>query len=293
MTIRMQQFNNIDEILIHYLLKLNKNGGLVSPRGKKTKELLSVSFKLCDPRSRIIHNQAREWSFRLATGEFLWHINASDDVSFISHYAPIWEKFSDEHGKIRGSCYGKKMFGEDNQWQKLIKLLQTDKQSRRAVVSFYDNISEENLVSKDIACITNIQFLIRDGKLNCITNMRSNDIIWGLCYDLFLITLIQELLALELNLELGWYQHNASSLHLYEHHFEKAENILKEGIPSSVNTMSKIINTAQIEHLSKFEKELRELDKINEDILNSLGGGAKEMAESLIGKSNLVINTSP
>ena len=44
------------------------------------------------------------------------------------------------------------------------------------------------------------KFLIRDNKLNMITTMRSNDIYLGFTYDVFIFTLMQEILANELGM---------------------------------------------------------------------------------------------
>jgi thymidylate synthase len=74
--------------------------------------------------------------------------------------------------------------------------------------------------TKDIPCTLNLQFLLRDNKLNMIVNMRSNDIIWGLPYDLFVFTNMQEVVANTLGVELGWYLHRPGSLHLYKKHYD-------------------------------------------------------------------------
>jgi len=80
---------------------------------------------------------------------------------------------------------------------------------------------------KDSPCACTLQFLIREEQLHLIVHMRSNDAIWGLPYDMFLFTMLQELLANELGTPLGTYTHIVGSLHLYEHHFELARGILK------------------------------------------------------------------
>ena len=76
-----------------------------------------------------------------------------------------------------------------------------------------------------------MQVLIRNGLLHLIVQMRSNDVVWGLPYDVFLFTMIQELLARTLGLELGTYVHGAGSLHLYERHLDLAQQVLREAPP--------------------------------------------------------------
>jgi thymidylate synthase len=72
--------------------------------------------------------------------------------------------------------------------------------------------------------------------------MRSNDIVWGLPYDVFLFTMLQELLASELSVDIGSYFHYAASFHLYERHFKLAEEILSvdDGICSPMIPMAAI-----------------------------------------------------
>jgi len=81
------------------------------------------------------------------------------------------------------------------------------------------------LQGKDVACATSLQFLVRNHALHAVVNMRSNDGVWGLPYDLFVFTMFQELMARTLNLSLGHYNHTASSLHIYERHYELAERV--------------------------------------------------------------------
>jgi thymidylate synthase len=84
---------------------------------------------------------------------------------------------------------------------------------------------------RDAACATSIQFLVREGRLDAVVCMRSNDAIWGLPYDVFLFTFLQELLALTLGFDLGSYHHFASSLHIYQKHLALASRVVESGLP--------------------------------------------------------------
>lgn len=203
-------------------------GRPVAPRGMRTRELLNYSFRLADPRMRMIKLPERAWSQALAVGELCWHLSASDDVAFISYYAREWASFSDDQHSIAESCYGKKIFGGEvrrSQWQNVRDLLERDPASRRAVLVVGEPI-RESLEFRDVACITTIQFLIRDNQLHCSTSMRSNDVMWGLGYDVFFATMLQERMALELSVPMGSYHHFSASTHIYERHFAKAEVIM-------------------------------------------------------------------
>jgi len=204
------------------------SGDLCSPRAMQTKEVLGVSFELTAPRCRLTNLPIRRWSPSLAVGELLWHVRGDDQVDALAYYAPRWRSFADDDGFVRGSCYGARMFGsapgERSQWENVKSLLKTDPSSRRAVINFRfePDVSEDSV---DFSCVNSLQFLVRDGKLNAFVSMRSNDVIWGVPYDLFLFTSLQELMARELGLQLGSYYHSASSMHIYERHFDMASRI--------------------------------------------------------------------
>jgi len=120
----------------------------------------------------------------------------------------------------------------DSQWDSTIALLKQDKDTRQAVMNIH--IPEDrHKGNKDVACTLTLQFFIREEALHMIVNMRSNDIIRGFTNDVFQFTMLQECMMLQLrdtypDLKLGHYFHNAGSIHIYELHYEMADQILKE-----------------------------------------------------------------
>lgn len=142
----------------------------------------------------------------------------------ITFYNKRYSQFSDNGVDLYGA-YGKRIFNEiNNQWENIIKKLQEDSESRQAVISIFEP-KDLTVVSKDIPCTCHIQYFIRKNKLNCIVTMRSNDIIWGTPYDVFNFTMIQEILANVLNVELGEYLHFVGSLHIYERHYNLGKKV--------------------------------------------------------------------
>jgi thymidylate synthase len=259
-SMHLPHFQTADEVQTELLDTLLNGGNPVEARRMKTREIHPAGFVLTNPRARCLSNTARKWSFPLAIGELAWHLSASDDVNFIGHYAKQWKNFSDDGKVIKESCYGHKIFGKSttgySQWDNVVRLLQHDPNSRRAVLSLYDVPAEFDPFAKDVSCICTIQFMIREDKLDAITQMRSNDVIWGLPYDLFLVTMLQELLAVTLGVVLGHYYHFANSMHLYERHFDLARAILNApATPSS--DMSAMTDIDQIPRFIAGEKTIR------------------------------------
>jgi len=258
--VNFRSFDTLDAVQTAVLQDLLESGSEASPRGMTTHEIVAGGFTLINPRSRIILNSARRWSLPLAIGEFAWHVSGSDHVAPIAYYAPVWRTFSEDGSHIRGSCYGKRIFdrnsGEPSQWDRIIELLRTDPASRRAVLSIRQSEAEAlEPSSLDVPCVTTCQFFVREGHLDAVLHMRSNDAIWGLPYDVFLFTMLQEMLALELGVALGRYHHFAGSLHLYERHFELARKIIST--PSAGGEMSPMLGLDQLPEFIEAERELR------------------------------------
>jgi len=265
-----KSFGSVDEIQLYILEKFFSEGEIITTRNLKTKEICNVNFCLLDPRNRKTNIPDRKWNYPLALGEFSWHIKGSNEVDFISYYANQWKEFSDDGKFIRESCYGHKIFSKDiqneSQWTKLIKLLKQDNFSRRAVINLYDSNNGLDYLAKDISCVCTVQFLIRNNKLDAIVNMRSNDIIWGLPYDIFLFTMLQELLALELGFELGRYFHNVGSMHIYERHFDMAKKMINSENFDSI-PMSVMQHSTSLDIFLNFEKKIRKEDIGENDII--------------------------
>jgi len=251
------EFVSLDEAQVSILDEILSNGRSISPRGRTTLELPGVAFTLTEPRHRCILNRARKWSLALAVGEFCWHMSGSNDAESISWYAGRWAEFADETGRIRGSCYGHKTFGtgQPSRWERLKVLLTHDPSSRRAILDYADGDLALDPEAIDVSCVSTAQFLIRDGKLEAFVSMRSNDVILGLPYDVFLFSMLQELLALEIGIDLGAYHHSATSMHLYEHQVPLARRILECDAPSW--GMPPMSHASQVPEFLTAEAQLR------------------------------------
>jgi thymidylate synthase len=106
-----------------------------------------------------------------------------------------------------------------------IAKLQRDSDSRQAVVTIYD--AKIDLIStfNDIPCTIALHFLLRHDQLDLHTYMRSNDINWGIAYDVFQFTQLQHTMARCMNVEAGRYTHHATSLHVYEKDLHAAREV--------------------------------------------------------------------
>ena len=95
----------------------------------------------------------------------------------------------------------------------VIDELKRNPDSRRAVVSIR---SDEDRHTGSPACLQNIHFLIRDGKLHCKVLFRSNDATKAAYMNAFALIMLQKRIADALGVGMGMYTHRANSFHCYE-----------------------------------------------------------------------------
>lgn len=188
-----------------------------------TKELNNYSFTLLNLDNNVIN--IRDISKSYICGELLWYALGRKDMAFINKFAGLWGRISDD-GETSYSAYGDIVFKRHgfNQVDKIIQLLCDDPDSRRAVINF--NVPNENVIkTKDEICTIALQFLIRDGRLNCYCIMRSNDIWYGLPYDVIFFTELTKYIAKRLHIPYGSYTHTVISLHLYERNYADIDKV--------------------------------------------------------------------
>lgn len=95
----------------------------------------------------------------------------------------------------------------------VIDELKRNPESRRAVISIR---SEEDMRTSSPACLQNIHYLIRDGKLHCKVLFRSNDATKAAYMNAFALIMLQKRIADTLGVDVGTYTHRANSFHCYE-----------------------------------------------------------------------------
>lgn len=103
--------------------------------------------------------------------------------------------------------------------------LKRDPNSRRAAISVRDN--RLDAFSEDPACLQNIQFMIREGKLNMYVLFRSNDAVRATFMNAYALIEIQKYIADNLGVPVGEYIHRANSFHVYPESKATLEGYLK------------------------------------------------------------------
>lgn len=234
---------------------------------KKFKEILNHHFLIDNPVERLLHPGTKGFNLPGAIARFVWMMAANNRLADIEFY---WGNkvtpFSDDGYTVPGSSYGARMFNASpglDQIEAVIKRLKEDKSTRRGAVSIYHPIDAIRK-SKDIPCTFGVFYHIREGKLVSTIIMRSNNAFILLPYNVFEFSLLAEVIAKEVGVEMGQMHYHTLSMHVYEEHYDIAKKIVDtETLPASnafppmpfqpnpLNEVKKLIRLeAKIRHIS-------------------------------------------
>ena len=189
-----------------------------------TKTYFNVGFYIRNPLNNHILSEFRKWNKDYAEYEWQWYLSANPDATEIAKRAPIWKNHMDDYGHVR-SNYGWQWERSDqlNQVIDILRLsLASNLDTRKAVITLYDG-KEIFSYSKDTPCTNSIHFQIVNKKLCMTVNMRSNDLWYGFCNDQYCFSKLQEMVAKKLGIEVGWYYHFVSNMHIYNEFLNKNE----------------------------------------------------------------------
>lgn len=210
-----------------------------------TMELHPALVHLWDPTRRLITSYGRPVNVAFALAEVLWILAGRDDVEMLKPYNSTIDRFSDD-GVRFNAAYGKRLrhdFGND-QIDDVLHTLMEDPTSRQATLVISNPVDDKGWirepvlaeeggvemgytkkVTKDRACNLISHLMIRNGELDWLQVLRSNDAVWGVPYNMMQWTHLQEWCARILGVKVGTYTFLADSLHIYETHRTEAEQI--------------------------------------------------------------------
>lgn len=211
-------FKGINAAYPCILFDLLTYGKEVSPRGMKTKELIGYKFCILNSRRNTLVSGIRKLSHKYMVAEWLWIYFGRNDTASLVPFNRHVSEFSDD-GEYFSGAYGPVI---KDQWPYVQRTIRQDPVTRQAIISIW---RPRPGPSKDVPCTVSLQFLPRDGRLHMMVSMRSNDAWLGLPYDIFTFTQLQMQMATSLGLTPGEYHHSVGSLHLYEQHFDRAQQL--------------------------------------------------------------------
>jgi len=221
----MSRNTYVGNIRNSFYQKLVKEEYVTDKTGVKTLEIMNASFIADHP--AIIGTVNEDYVER----ELAWYKSQSLNVNDIPGETPaIWKSVATEDGYIN-SNYGWCIWSDENhnQYTNVLDELKKNPDSRRANMIYtrptmHSDYNRNGM--SDFMCTNNVQYLIRNGELNALVYMRSNDAVFGYKNDWAWQKHVLDSLCKELNVPAGQIYWNVSSLHIYERHF----GLLKDAV---------------------------------------------------------------
>jgi len=202
---------------------------VVDRSGQKMIEILGASFLADEP--AIFGTPNEEY----IAAEIEWYKSMSTNINDIykgeKEPPAAWKMTANKNGEIN-SNYGYLVHAErfHNQFTNVVQELNNNVFSRRATMvytrpSIWTEYSEQG--KNDFICTNAVTYYIRNNKLHCVVQMRSNDVVFGYKNDYawqkyLLNEVVNEYLDWNIfdELEPGNIYWQVQNLHMYQRHFK-------------------------------------------------------------------------
>lgn len=252
----MQQFETTNMLALYREavdVLLHNPEHVRSPRGQRIHEIMGAHIKLTNPNECLWNtdSHSRPYPLQYLKDELAAYLICEDNLAIFGKISKFWYDLSDD-GETVNSSYGKiiyedkqqtKPFVRDEkdittrkelfykwnnevltQFQWVIESFKGDKETRQAIM-FVASPKYQYKGNKDFICTLNYHFIIdENNKLNMIVNRRSQDIHFGMTFDIPWEVMLQNIVLHEVQkmypeVNLGSYMLNCNSLHMYERNF--------------------------------------------------------------------------
>jgi len=199
----------------------------IDKTGQKTIEWIGASFIADEP--SIFGTPSQSYIEK----ELRWYKSQITNVNAIGDKVPeAWKYAANDYGEIN-SNYGQIIFSDKyyHQYGRVLDELLANPDGRRATMiynrqSIWEEYNENG--KSDFICTNAVTYYIRDDKLYCVVQMRSNDVVYGYKNDYAWQLYILEELVEDYNqckketiepITYGDIIWQVQNLHVYERHF--------------------------------------------------------------------------
>ena len=208
--------------------KLLNEKFVIDRTGQKTIEIFGASF-LADKPS-IFGSPNKEYIKK----ELRWYKSQITNVNAIGDKVPeAWKYAANDYGEIN-SNYGQIIFSDKyyHQYGRVLDELLENPDGRRASMiynrpSIWEEYNENG--KSDFICTNAVTYYIRNDKLHCVVQMRSNDVVFGYKNDYAWQLFVLEDMVKDYNdcksqnyeeIKAGNIMWQVQNLHVYERHFD-------------------------------------------------------------------------
>lgn len=244
----ISSYKDVSHAVLGSLRELKSYGNEITVRDMTTRELLGHSFRVTNPLARFTLLPHRKCNPFAQIAETLWMLAGRNDLDWLETYIPSCKKWSDDgktwrdaygprlrlHGHTYELLSGKKypVGAVTDQLNNVIQKLQQDIHTRQAVMTIWNPQLDWVENSKTYPCNIALQFMVRENKLHMFVTVRSNDVIYGFSHnDFFSWSILHQMMAHWIGVELGSLHWNAASFHIYERHYDLADKIIYDTHP--------------------------------------------------------------
>ena len=216
----------VSDIRDYFIKELEDERFTTDKTGQRTIEMLGASFIANEP--AIFGTPNQEYIDK----EIIWyhtHSNNINDIYGDDREPPqAWQYSANEYGEIN-SNYGRLIYSDKyyQQYGMAVDELIRNSDSRRASMiyqrpSIWVEYDEDG--KNDFICTNAVTYYIRDGKLNAVVQMRSNDVVFGYKNDYAWQRYVMDLICQDLGgnnskVKPGYLIWQVQNLHVYERHF--------------------------------------------------------------------------
>lgn len=231
----MLKFRTVDDAFRGLLTRVLTDGDVVESRNGTTLELAAEIVTIEQPLKRFLHSPGRNNNPFASIAETMWVLAGRNDLAYLTPYLKRAPNYSDDGGHTWRAGYGPRLrnWKGVDQVAEVRALLDASPISRRAVISLFDPATDY-VDSLDIPCNNWMHFTVHDGRLNISVVARSTDIWFGFsAINAFEWSVLLEMMARWLHLEVGTMTFFTSSLHLYAEYVPRARKILSNNSGTS------------------------------------------------------------
>ena len=224
-------YMSVDDIRSYFRKELEQGNFSIDRSGSKTIELMGASFIADEP--AIFGEPNPDY----IDAEIDWYQSESTNINVLEEYygkkPAAWDYSANEYGEIN-SNYGALVFSPKyySQYDRAMTELVNNPDSRRACMvynrpSIWVEYNEDG--KNDFICTNAQTFYIRDGLLHMVSQMRSNDVVFGYKNDWAWARYLLKMMTDEYNeatgekIRTGLIFWQVQNLHVYERHFHLLE----------------------------------------------------------------------
>lgn len=174
--------------------------------------------------------------FKSVVYELLWFLRGDSNVKWLNeHGVTIWDEWAGVNGEL-GPIYGVQWrswptrSGEIDQIAEAVRMLQTDPDSRRNIVTAWNPTEIPQMALPP--CHLLFQLWAIDNKLSCHTYQRSCDMFLGVPFNIASYALLTHMMAEQAGMDVGELVWTGGDCHIYDNHVEQAtEQLSREPWP--------------------------------------------------------------